>query len=475
MSVLQLSEKMTMRKFIHRHPGAVLYLVMFISGAWVLHYGMEQHLFGAPAPGTDQRSILLCALDLVKGKLPDGQYRYSYAYTVFLAVDALLSGGKLWLMRLGQLAVAAFIPVAVFRTARLCRTGKPAAFLAGACCCAFAPLVLIALDFLRAAPLALAFVGFANYLLAAEFPLRRSGERWHLYAAAGFMGALCVLGRENFLVVVPLPLLWLWRRGRRGVCSYLGALALPLLPVLIFNLIRYHSFQFVPGNAGNILGFYGGSGAGTASDLWNLFGSVPGHLRDMALSYELHNSLSVYAHRELVPFLEVLCLPFNLLWILAAAGAALTWRRPETRRCALLVLGYFASMAFFTVFYRFRIPAVPLLAVLAAAAFRELAKWMKCRRYGRVALFAAVAVALFALTWVDPDSRRLESERAAVARIMIHNRRYVEAERYLERMAADGLDPRPEWRFYAQRCAAEGDRYGVSRAISRLKALSKPR
>jgi len=462
-----------MNNFIRRRPGTVLYLLMFVCGAGVLYCGMEQHLFGAPPPGTDQLSILRCALDLAHGKLPTEQYRYSYAYTVFLAFAALLSGGRLWLMRLVQLALAAFIPVAVFRTARICRAGRPAAFAAGLGCCAYAPLVLISLDFLRAAPLALAFVGFAYFLLAAEFPFRRRDRAdWRLYAAAGACGALCVLGRENFLAVVFLPLCWLWRSGRRGIVAYLAALGVPLLAVLGFNAVCYHSCQLVPGNAGNILEFYGGAGS-AASSVGKLLASVPGHLRDMALSYELHNSLSVYAHRELIPLLNVLCLPFNLLWILGAAGAVLRLSRPETRRCAVLALGYFASMAFFTVFYRFRIPAVPLLAVLAAAALHELARWRKARRYGRLGAFAAVLAGLFVLTWVAPDSRRLESERAAVARLLIRNRRYGEAERYLDRMAADGLDPRPEWRFFARRCAAEDDRAGVLLAISRLKALSK--
>ena len=99
-----------MRRFICRHLGMVLYFLMFATGAIVLRYGFDQHLFAAPRPGMDQYSILECALKLAKGELPAGQYRYSYAYTVFLAFLALLSGGRLWLMRLFQLAVASLIP-----------------------------------------------------------------------------------------------------------------------------------------------------------------------------------------------------------------------------------------------------------------------------------------------------------------------------------------------------------------------------
>ena len=62
-----------MRKFIHRRLGLVLYLVMFFFGAYVLWYGYGQHLFAPPAPGMDQHTILNCALELARGKLPAGR------------------------------------------------------------------------------------------------------------------------------------------------------------------------------------------------------------------------------------------------------------------------------------------------------------------------------------------------------------------------------------------------------------------
>ena len=500
-----------MRRFVYRHLGMVLYFVMFFFGAYVLWYGMYQHLFAPPQSLTDQHTILECVQGLVMGKLPAEHYRYSYSYTVFLALVAVFAGGRLWLMRLLQLAVAALIPAVVYRTARLCRTGRTAAFAAGLLCCASAPLVLITLDFLRAAPLALTFVSMLYFMLAAEFR-RGRGEKKKatlLVAAAGACGALCVLGRENFLAVVCWAPLMLWfARDRRGAAIFCGTLILPLLVVLVFNGIRYHSFQLVPGNVGNILGFYGGE-AEEAGNVRNVLLSVPRHLWDMASSYELDNSLSVYAHRELIPPLKILFLPFNLLWLLGAAGAFLNrWER-GTKRAAVLAAAYVASMLFFTVFYRFRVPVIPLLAVLAAGAFRHFALIWRARRYRALAAWAAGMAVLFVLTWVFPDTRRLTDERTQVAYILIYNRRiaevkeylddmtrrgqdsrngrlvlvqqlvddrrFAEAEAYLDEITRMGFDTATGWYYLAVKLHEAGDIPGANRAFLRLQTLPKPR
>ena len=465
-----------MRRWLYRHTEAVLFGLYFLCGAYVLYSGISQRLFSYPPEGTDQRSMLECALALVRGGVPAEQYRYSYGYTLFLAALALVSCGRLWLMRLLQLAVVSLIPPLVMRTARLLGFGRVPALVGALFYAFYAPALLVSLDFLRAAPLALVFLLQVYFICAARFRERRgkSASAWW-YAAAGLCAALCVLGRENFLAVAFWPpLLMSVGKRWRSAAVYLTAAVPPLLAAVLFNGMFYGSFQLVPGNVGNIAGFYGGHG-GAAETARNLFASIPGHLRDMCLSYELHNSLSVYAHRELVPLLRVLALPFNLLLALGALGALLRIRERGARLCALSVAAYFGSMAFFTVFYRFRIPAVPLLCVLAAGGVGALVRLWKLRRFGTLAPCVAAVLIFCAFTAVDPTPRRSESERAAVARIMIFNRKLDEAERYLDRMLDDGLSPRAELAALARALAGEGDAAGAQRVISRLQTLSKLR
>ena len=452
----------------------ILWAIFFAAGAYVLWFGSGQHLFAAPAPGTDQKSILECALALLRGELPREHYRYSYAYTLFLSFTALLAGGRLWLMRLLQLAVAALIPGVVFRTARILRCGRGPAFAAGLLSCFYAPLVLISLDFLRAAPLALCFALLAHTLAAFFSPLpHRAGTRSELLpVAAGILAALCALGRENFLAVAPIPLLFL---KRRDALRYLGATAVPLAAVLLFNLIRYGSFQLVPGNAGNILDYYGGSGVGTFTALRNLLVAVPRHFADFCSSFELPNSLSVYAHREVIPFLRLLAVPFPLLLTLAGTGAALRRRERAFRILALLALFYMGSMLFFTVFYRFRIPPVPLLAVLAAGAAAPLKRALRQRRYLLPAVVAIALAALNLLLHVDPETRRSETEHAAVARVLIDNRRFGEAEEYLARMMARGENADPGVRLLLREMLRAGETQEAQAAARRFEQRQRER
>lgn len=460
-----------MKRLPSSYLAPLLWLIFFVAGAYVLRFGYSQHLFAPPAPGTDQKSILECALALAHGELPHGQYRYSYGYTAFLSLAALLSGGRLWLMRLIQLAVAALIPCVVFRTARMLRCGRGASFAAGLLCCFYAPLVLISLDFLRAAPLALAFALLAHAVAAYFFPMPRKRSRdLRIPAfAAGIFAALCILGRENFLAAAPLPLLFL---RRRDAAVFLAAAALPLAAVICFNGWRYGSFQLVPGNAGNILDYYGGSGAGRVAALKNLLAAVPRNFADFCSSYELHNSLSVYAHREVIPFLRLLAVPFPLLLALGTLGAALRCRRGGAfTPIALMALFYMGSMLFFTVFYRFRIPLTPLLAILAAGAAAPLRRlW----RQGRRGTLFGIAAALLAFLWIahtDPDTRRLESERAAVAGVLIANDRFGEAESYLAAMAARGENARPGVRLLLLRMLRAGETGEAERVAARFAAL----
>ncbi len=463
-----------MNRWLIHHLVLVFYILYFSCVAYVLYFGCSQHLFGTPPEGTDQRAMLDCAFNLLRGRIPEGHYRYSYSYTLFLSLLGCLSGGKLWLIRLLQLSVAAAIPSLIMRTARLFGWGRKPAALAALLYCGYAPALLISLDFLRAAPLALFFLLLVYFFALAWFKERISGKwTWWFYAFAGGCGAWCVLGRENFLAVVFLPLLFLIRRRNCAWWVYVTVLLLPLLAVLIFNGVCYGSIQLVPGNVGNILGFYGGREAAPAAAMIKLLAEVPAHLRDFCLSYELHNSLSVYAHREVIPLLRVFRVPFNLLLALGVAGAVLRRGDRGAQLCFLLGAAYVGSMLFFTVFYRFRIPVTPLLAVAAAGGFGS---WMRMLRRGRrtAAMLTVGVVVLFCmLTAVNPATRRLESERAAVARVLIANDRLEEAECYLGEMAKDGFDPRPELRLLAGRLSAMGDHAAALRVISRYNALSK--
>lgn len=463
------------RHFLRRHCELALYIVYFLCGAFVLYYGVSQHLFSYPPEGTDQRTILECARALVAGKLPGGHYRYSYSYTTLLALLNLIAGGQMWLTRILQLALAALIPPLICRTARLFGWGKSAG-VAGALLFVFsaAPL-LIALDFLRAAPLALAFLALFHCFALAEFKERtRKSRTGGYYAAAGILAALCILGRENFLAVMTVPVLYLLcRKNRSALTRFLPPALLPLAAVVLFNGIYYHSFQLVPGNVGNIARFYGGADGDISRQAVNLLGAIPRNLLDFLGSYEIPNSLSVYAHRDIIPMLRVFAVPFNLLVALGALGSWFRRRESGAVLAALLAAAYVASMMFFTVFYRFRVPLTPLLALLAAGNIGVWAQLWKRGRRAPVAAALLIVLGFTLATAADPESRRTVPEQLSVVRVLVYNDRLGEAEKILDRLAGRGVPAVPERRLLARKLASAGDEAGAIRVISRIAPLFK--
>ena len=192
-------------------------------------------------------------------------------------------------------------------------------------------------------------------------------------------------------------------------------------------------------------------------------------------NYELPNSLSFYAHRELIYFLRIFALPFHVLTLLALTGLWIQRKNRAALLAGVLIAGYAGSLLFFTIFYRFRIPAVPLEAVLAGAGICGVFRWAKRRAWRELLLFAVLGGIFLVLTWADVEARREFSERAAVSRLLIDQRRYGEAEEYLLKMIADGHDVRAGALLLVQRLYEEaGDPAGAQMAAERLgRALAE--
>jgi tetratricopeptide (TPR) repeat protein len=105
-------------------------------------------------------------------------------------------------------------------------------------------------------------------------------------------------------------------------------------------------------------------------------------------------------NRERLKLLRAFAVDFSWIWPLAALGV---WRaRRERRRGAALVAGWAAAMLFpciaFFVTSRYRLSAVPPLAVLAGGGAATLGAWLVQRQGRRLALAALVLVPIAAVT-----------------------------------------------------------------------------
>jgi tetratricopeptide (TPR) repeat protein len=79
--------------------------------------------------------------------------------------------------------------------------------------------------------------------------------------------------------------------------------------------------------------------------------------------------------RSVIPILGVLAVPFGVIGSLGVVGLALTLRRPQAQPIWILLgVGLFACMVFYTS-SRFRMPTVPLLAILGGWGIDVAAGW----------------------------------------------------------------------------------------------------
>ncbi|MEI6425516.1 MAG: glycosyltransferase family 39 protein, partial [Lentisphaerota bacterium] len=356
---------------INRHFSIYIYVFALVSYGIILFQAANENLFPLPTAGTDQLIMLKAAVGIYKGHLPSEPYLYSSSYTLFLTFLIFLSQGNMLVMRFLQAMLCALIPLMIYKTGGKIGLSREASQLSALIYCFYGAAALISLDFLREAPLSLCFIMFAYFSISAVLYKKNI-----FYAAAGVFAGLAVLGRETFIPIVilgPMVILFFKNIRRRvkasqilcGSAVFFGI----LLPVLLYNYLKFDSFSLAPGHVKDKITNYHGSAA--SEDLSvavsTISRKIPNQIYQFASSYEIPNSLSFYAHREMIPVLWVFIIPFNLMIGLALIGIYYYRRNRGVLFMAILSLLYMFSIIFVAMFYRYRISVVPLVSVLAGA------------------------------------------------------------------------------------------------------------
>jgi hypothetical protein len=433
-------------KNINRYFSIYVYLFALASYGIILLQGVNENLFSMPTAGTDQLTMLKTAIGIYRGHLPSEPYLYSSAYTLFLTFLIFLSQGNLLFIRFLQAALCALIPMMIYKTGGKIGLSREASQLSSLIYCFYGAAALISLDFLREAPLALCFVMFAYCLVSAVLSKRNI-----FYVMVGIFAGLTVLGRENFIPIVilgPLALLFfkpIRRRVKIRQIIYCSAVFFGmLLPVLLFNYFNFNSFSLGPGHVKNVLGAYHGN---TASEdltvaMLSILKNIPAQIYKFASSYEIPNSLSFYAYRDMLPVLWIFMVPFNIMVGLALLGIYYYRENKGVLFMAILALLYMSSMIFFEMFYRFRISVVPLISILAGAGLYAVIH-DKIRK--RQIFLIVLLICFFLFTYSDPEKLRLPHEKITVAEALIYNGRYEKAQNYLEKMDRNSIKCDSQW------------------------------
>jgi len=434
-----------MRGWLWRYSDLLLYVSSFVISLAVLRQATAQGLLPMPTAGTDQLAMLQNAVGIYHGQLPGKDYILSPIYTLFLTGLISLTHGELWWMRLAQAALGALIPVVIYRLALTIRMPRGAALIGALLWCGYGPATLLGLDFLREIPVALCFVT-AVWMLASGF-IRRSGLR---YGLAGVLLGICILGRETYLVVAAVPFaLLIWPEFRRQwswkFCAwYLGGIAVMVLPLMFYNLWRFGVFATIPSHAsiGYLLTTFHGDGAARdpLTAITAVVSPIPSQLYHCFALYERDNSLSFYAHREMIPVLRWQPVTYNLL--IAAAAVAVWLRRGQggVRCLVMMTAACLLPLIFLVVHYRFRVHAVPLLCVLAGAGIWAT---VTAQSWKKAVLLLIVMTGIWGVTWDNVDKLRRPAERWAVVHAMLVNRQYDLAEAYIRKLDRAGVNSIP--------------------------------
>ena len=418
---------MSLERFLYRHFGKLLFVLNFFLGLLIWYHGSRLGLFASPRPGMDQHTILEAAKNIADGVLPvPGKYLYSPAYTLFLGLLAAVTDKAPAAMRIFQLAVVSLTPWMICHTSVFAGFGRKAGAIAGLLWLFCGSAMLISLDFLRAAPLALCFVTLVYFLLR-SFRTRRLK-----YAAlAGIFAGLCMLGRENFIPVVFFPVLfYLFPRKKvqgRKIAVYVLFALLTLAPVSGYNFYHTSSAAILPGNGKNVFEFMQGKGTLAKPEQAALLviRKIPQTCLGIITPFENTNSLSVYAHREAIPLLRILCIPVTLLFSLCFAAA---WKRNRAVfMLLLLIAGYFGSLLFCEIYYRFRVPALPLLCLVSGAGIMQLTVLIQ-RKEKKVLLFLLpVLLAGIMISRTVPEKLLPRTEREATVRFLLDRNKFDQA------------------------------------------------
>jgi hypothetical protein len=249
-------------------------------------------------------------------------------------------------------------------------------------------------------------------------------------------------------------------------------LAAALAPLLIYNLIKYHSFAVIPGNLNVVMTCYHGDSFNSLTVIERLQAlvlQVPRQFMKFISSYEHHNSLSFYAHRDIIDFMRIFIIPFNLLLILALVGVAGNYKHRGVQFIALLTGAYIGTMLYFEMFYRFRIPVVPLITVLAGCGINSLLRQPRGRRLAGT----AAVIILTAVTYVNPEPLRSADEKVTVVKVMIYNKMYGKAERFLLRLGEEKIFPQKCWADLAAAYYNSGERESANRVYKEYLMLKQ--
>lgn len=431
--------------------GTILFILALAVRLLYLYESSDAPTFGVPV--VDSFVYDQAARSLVQGKgFGEPFFFQPFFYPVFLAAVYRVAGFSMLAVKLIQVIIGSLTCVMAYALGKRI-FGRTAGLAAGLTTAFYGPLI-----FYEGELLATGLAAFWAPALVLLF--LKAGEKRTLFGFVllGLSGSIAVLTRPTFLPLVLAGVIWLLvilRRSKEetgigvapAVLIVALGFALPALPVAFINNHVTGRFGMLPSSGG--LNLYLGNNPdfertvsarlgsqwsdvidlpkrnGVRGDLWDRQAfyykqvgrfaalqpaSFAGGLFKKGLQFvssrETARNVDIYLFRAWSFVLAVLLwkigpfgFPFGLLLPLALVGLFIGYRKmPGILPLCLLVYSLSIIMVFVTA--RYRVPIVPLLAVLAGGGVKEIAAAVTEARRKRLVLCSGIFVAAILLATV---------------------------------------------------------------------------
>lgn len=423
---------------VSRTPGRLLLILTAAGLAARVAFLLAEP---ATSPVADERTWIDWARNLSSAKVGFSPFRtklvfYPPLYHYFIAV-AETTLGSLAAVRWAQVMIGALLVPAVGRAGAL--VFGEAAGLGAAAIAAFYPDLVWFSAHYWSETLFLVLLWWALERLLAADAHGRTG----VALAAGLLWGLAILTRDTILYFTPLAVVWLAtgreRAGRRAAVFLLASVVV-VAPWTWRNWVVYRGF--IPVATAGGLNLYQGNAPLTRQQVYDTYRAVQGRLEqyqfarragiqaildrqpwwlfeklrdELPMFWEADSLALVHIKRGAYGSVEpswaaaaalVVLAPYLAVLALAVAGVAAF---PPTRPRLLLLafLAYYVAIHVATHgFARYRLPAMPVLFVFAAAAWTGLRRRALPLR-GRRAVLAAAASAALVLCLIPSFRRNL--------------------------------------------------------------------
>jgi len=426
---------------------ATIFACAFAIRLVYLYESSDNPTFDTPI--VDARYYDMLARSLVDSRSMDSRFFWQpFFYPVYLSIVYVFSGSSMSVAKVFQLLMGSFTCVLTHQLGQRL-FDRPTGVLAAAMVAFYGPLI-----FYEAEILAVGWAGFWSVVLTLLFLEVHRKRSLRLSFDLGVCGVLSVLTRPSFLPFFSAGCAWLIislhrahvsRRLLAGIIALLltGFLLLSI-PVALQNYQVTGHFGILPASGG--LNLYIGNNPNSretisirpglewhrlirlparhgVKGLWNrqqfFFQKVLEFVRAEPISFtkglcykavlfvnsrEIPRNTDIYLFHKWSVLLPVLVwkagpigFPFGVLFPLAVLGLILHWRRLPPPVILFLIFYPFSIILVF-VTSRYRVPVVPLMAIMAAAGLRSYLLAVGRRNWRLVGTGAACIAGALVLT-----------------------------------------------------------------------------